>query len=337
VTANGVWQIYRGQGEQHDGIDRLPPPPRWRSFDGDILTADQPDDAPVGPRPGTEDRARNYRPESAVADMANAAMLLRRPLLVTGRPGTGKSTLAFSIAWELKLGPVLYWSITSSSRLQPSLYRYDAVGRLHEANRRQVEVENPSATTMAPFISLGPLGTALVARSRPRVLLIDEFDKSDIDLPNDLLNVLEEGQFTIGELAREGATDEVRLTTEDGSGATVRGGQVRCNAFPIIIITSNGERELPEAFKRRCLRVTIPEPDPAKLAEIVRTQLGDEAFTRAEGLFNEYITHLAAGNTAPADQLLNAIFLASSGLSDDESLRERVARRLLNLSDSPSR
>jgi hypothetical protein len=98
-------------------------------------------------------------------------MYLRRPLLVTGRPGTGKSSLALSIAWELQLGSVLSWAITSRSQLHQSLYRYDAVGRLQEANLRRLGQEGPPVTSAGPYITLGPLGTALVTprtdRGRP--------------------------------------------------------------------------------------------------------------------------------------------------------------------------
>ena len=106
-------------------------------------------------------RAKSYRPDPNVVDLTNAAIYLRRPLLVTGKPGTGKSTLAHSIAWELKLGPVLYWSITSRAHLQDGLYRYDAVGRLQQANLQRLGQGGPPATDISQFITLGPLGTAL--------------------------------------------------------------------------------------------------------------------------------------------------------------------------------
>jgi MoxR-like ATPase len=335
VTSDTSWRIYQGAGVQHDRIAELPPPPPWRRFDGEVLSSEATD---VGfaaePRPGAEDRARNYRPDSSVIDMVNAALFLRRPLLVTGRPGTGKSSLALSIAWELRLGSVLHWPITSRSQLQQSLYRYDAVGRLQEANLRRLglglgQQDGPPVTSAAPFITLGPLGTALVARERPRVLLIDEFDKSDIDLPNDLLNVLEEGQFAIPELAREHSDQAVELTTHDGGSATIRGGYVRAQAFPVIIITSNGERAFPDAFKRRCLQVTISEPDEYRLSEIVRSQLGAEALETSSALFRAFVDRRDAGANLPTDQLLNAVFLATSGLTDDPQTRQGVALALL--------
>ena len=329
------WWIYRGEGESHDGISRLPEPPPWRRFDGEVLGPELPGDpALVPPRPGAQERARNYRPDPSVVDMVNAALYLRRPLLVTGRPGVGKSSLALSIAWELQLGPVLSWAITSRAQLQQSLYRYDAVGRLQEANLRRLGQEGPPVTSAGPYITLGPLGTALVARERPRVVLIDEFDKCDIDLPNDLLNVLEEGQFAIPELTREDDEEPVRLATDDGGAALVRGGHVRCRAFPVIIITSNGERAFPDAFKRRCLQITIAEPDSDRLAQIVRSQLGDEALEQAEGLFTEFVNRRDGGRNLPTDQLLNAVYLATSGLTEDAAKRRDVALALIESAGS---
>jgi MoxR-like ATPase len=332
------WHIYRGDGGRHDDVDRLPPPPPWRQFDGEVLEPAQPADT-IGTdaRPGAAERAANYRADPSVVNMVNAAMYLRRPLLVTGRPGTGKSSMAFSIAWELGLGRVLSWPVTSRSQLQHSLYGYDAIGRLQEANLRRLGQQGPPDTSAGQFITLGPLGTALIARERPRVLLVDEFDKGDIDLPNDLLNVLEEGEFPIPELAREEHDEPVRLFTYDGGSALVRGGRVRCRAFPIIIITSNGERAFPEAFKRRCLQVTIGEPDEERLAMIVRTQLGNESMDRAEVLFREFVNRRDAGAPVPTDQLLNAVYLATSGLDGDAGNRYEVALTLISSIGSDDR
>src|SRR5205823_6354697 len=130
-------------------------------------------------RLGGLERAQAYRADDKVVNMVNAALYLRRPLLVTGRPGTGKSTLAYSIAFELKLGPVLYWPITSRSTLTESLYQYDALGRLQEASLQQSASRSGDfqSPDIGRFIRLGPLGTALLPRARPRVLLIDELDK----------------------------------------------------------------------------------------------------------------------------------------------------------------
>lgn len=125
--------------------------------------------------------------------MVNAALYLRRPLLVTGNPGTGKTSLAYSVAYELDLGEVLYWPITTRTTLKDGLYNYDAVGRLQDAKLNP----DDSLNRIGKYITLGPLGTALLPSERPRVLLIDEIDKSDVDLPNDLLHVFENGEYTI--------------------------------------------------------------------------------------------------------------------------------------------
>ncbi|SNT62790.1 AAA domain (dynein-related subfamily) [Asanoa hainanensis] len=324
MTDNGsAWHIYRGEGQQHTDFDRLPPPPPWREFDGEIIaTGDEPRHPVRDARPGTAIRAETYRPERSVVEKVNAALYLRRPLLVTGQPGTGKSTLASSIAWELGLGPVLSWSITSRSNLQDSLYRYDAVGRLQDANLRRLSPDaGPPTTSAGPFITLGPLGTALVARDKPRVLLVDEFDKGDIDLANDLLNILEEGQFTIPELVREEGAEPVALTTEDGDTVLVRGGHVRTRAFPIIIITSNGERVFPRAFLRRCQEVTIPLPGEEKLKEIVRTQLGADTLAATEQLCVDFTTARDAAGGLPTDLLLNAAYLYTAGGDGDDGKR----------------
>src|SRR5262249_35997693 len=134
------WYIYQGSGQPHDGIDTLPEPPPWRRFGGPVDgTGLLEIDGLVGVRPSVTERAQAYRPVGDVLDTVNASLFLRRPLLVTGKPGTGKSTLAYSIAYELRLGPVLYWPITSRSTLEDAVYRYDAIGRLQETNLRRIQ------------------------------------------------------------------------------------------------------------------------------------------------------------------------------------------------------
>jgi len=317
-----TWFIYRGDGRPHDGLDRLPEPPPWRRFDRSGIDR-------------RRDRALSYRADKNVVTMVNAAIYLRRPLLVTGKPGTGKSTLAYSVAYELGLEPVLYWPITSKSTLAQGLYHYDAIGRLHETSLRQAmsSTAGDEAPDIGRFIRLGPLGTALLPQPRPRVLLIDELDKSDIDLPNDLLNVFEEGGFAIPELERLPEEQSiVHVMTNDGQDRVpVERGQVRCSAFPIVIITSNGEREFPPAFLRRCIRLMIEQPGPEQLAEIVEAHLGREAREQSADLIEEFLQRRARGELA-TDQLLNAIYLATSGArapqATMEELREAVLRPL---------
>jgi MoxR-like ATPase len=263
-----------------------------------------------------------------VLETVNAALFLRRPLLVTGKPGTGKSTLAYSIAHELRLGPVLYWPINSRSTLQDALYRYDAIGRLQEANLRHRDRVD-GVPEIGRYLRLGPLGTALLPWRRPRVLLIDELDKSDIDLPNDLLNIFEEGQFEIPELTRLPDDQQpVGVRTADGRSVTVDRGQVQCRAFPVVVITNNGEREFPPAFLRRCLRLYIQPPDAEKLRDIVGAQLGEEALEANDHLIDAFLAARESADLA-TDQLLNLIFLATHGRLPSPEARERMVSVLL--------
>lgn len=315
---------YRGTGEPDpDAASRLLPDiPPWR----ESLRA-------RNPSAGQGKRGLRYQVDSDEAERVNAALYLRRPLLVTGKPGTGKSSLAYAVATELGLGDVLRWPITSKSTLQSGLYSYDAIGRLQEANLREIEARHqrgvqPKPVDIGSYIRLGPLGSALLPSGRPRVLLVDELDKSDIDLPNDLLDVFEEGEFTIPELARLPAEQHpVTVMAADEAGrvelpAEPRG-VVRCAAFPLVIITSNGERQFPPAFLRRCLQLTLEEPDAEKLGRIVEAHLGVQA-SAFTGLIEEFLTRKSEGELA-TDELLNAIFLRYSGLRPQGETVERLA------------
>ncbi|TQS86091.1 AAA family ATPase, partial [Arthrobacter sp. TS-15] len=244
---DGTWRLFRGDGDSREVA--FPPAPPWRRFDPE---------EPLPHHPAA--RPLPYLITSDEVDIVNAALHLRRPLLVTGHPGTGKSSLAHAIAHELTLGRVLRWPVNSRSTLQDALYQYDAVGRLREANlRRDSDDREPG---IGQYVRLGALGNALVPREQPRVLLIDELDKGDVDLPNDLLTVFEEGEFTIPELTRlseDHAPVHVQTDDPDTPAAVLRG-RVRCREFPIVVITSNGERDFPPAFLRRCVRLDLPEP-----------------------------------------------------------------------------
>ncbi|MDJ1135268.1 AAA family ATPase [Streptomyces iconiensis] len=353
------WFVFRGTGEPHDGIDRLPPPPPWRDFDGGPAV-------PGVPRLGSESGRRlgtstggtpggTWRTEEL--ELINAALYLRRPLLVTGDPGSGKSTLAHALAHELGLGRVLRWPIVSRATLREGLYAYDAIARLQDAQlaRQQASsAEGGGEGGIGRYLRLGPMGTALLPYERPRVLLVDELDKSDIDLPNDLLNVLEEGEFTLPELERiadrEPRTD---VLTDDGTRVAVEGGRVRCRAFPVVVMTSNGERDFPPPLLRRCLHLDLPSPgnDQAgadRLAALVHAHFGQEG-ARPDGgpdgsadgdlareeLIRSFLTS-SPGSLRAADQLLNAVYLTQQ-VATPALDRERLAQLLMRPLDSGER
>ncbi|MEO3777667.1 MoxR family ATPase [Micromonospora sp. B11E3] len=349
----GEFLVYRGTGvadRDDDRILRRAEPPPWRVFDGEPLTPlDR--DAPVGRRLPYRRRAVPYQADENTVRLVNVALHLRRPLLVTGHPGTGKSTLAYAVAHELRLGPVLRWSITSRSTLTSGLYHYDAVGRIEEANARAAgqpalgaaaEAAEPDAVPrgdgssrwgpvdIGRFIRLGPLGTAFAPYALPRVLLIDEIDKSDIDLPNELLDVFEEGEYGIPELQRiADLVPRVRVRPADnGEPVTVNDGRVRCREFPFIVLTSNGEREFPPAFLRRCVQLDLAQPDERRIEAIVRAHLGDEAVAEAADLIDDFLARREQGQLA-TDQLLNAVYLLHRASGDARPDRDELVNVVL--------
>ncbi|GAB2602040.1 MoxR family ATPase [Streptomyces capparidis] len=314
MTGDDNWRLFRGDGE----VRRVefPEAPPWRAFTRGGSPGAR------GPRP--------YLISREHADVVNAALHLRRPLLVTGHPGTGKSSLAQAIAHELELGRVLRWPVNSRSTLADALYRYDAIGRLREAGLRRDAAGPAEEPDIGAYLRLGPLGTALLPAARPRVLLVDELDKGDVDLPNDLLTVFEDGEFEIPELARlpeERSRVEV-LTADPGGRVPVERGLVRCREFPVVVITSNGERDFPPAFLRRCVRLDLPDPDERQLREIVAAHLGEDALERVDTLLQAFLNRRAPGELA-TDQLLNAVFLRMGGVDlDAEGLLDAVLHRL---------
>ncbi|MBX3454757.1 MoxR family ATPase [Ferrovibrio sp.] len=170
----------------------------------------------------------------------NAAITLERPLLVKGEPGTGKTVLAIEIAKALK-APLITWHIKSTTKAQQGLYEYDAVSRLRDGQLGEERVKD-----IANYIKKGKLWDGFTAPNRP-VLLIDEIDKADIEFPNDLLLELDRMEFFVYE-----------------TGETIKAEQ-----RPIVIITSNNEKELPDAFLRRCFFHYIRFPDRETMEKIV--------------------------------------------------------------------
>jgi MoxR-like ATPase len=310
MTSNN-WKIFQGQPDRpHDRIKNLPPAPSWRTFD-------------------EKNKGVTYQPRDKGQDieLVNAALYLRRPLLVTGKPGTGKTSLAYAVAQELKLGKVLRWNITTRSTLAEGLYRYDAIGRVQESQDNLAEI--------GKYIQLGALGSAFLQMDKPRVLLIDEIDKSDIDLPNDLLNIFEEGYFEIPELARiADRYSEITVKTHDNQDYKVVNGKVTCTAFPFVILTSNAEREFPPAFLRRCLRLDLPEPNLEELTEIVKahfkTDQDQEILSKATDLIKQFLDKRDKENKELAtDQLLNAIYLFTRDRTPTDTEKETLIKRLM--------
>ena len=170
----------------------------------------------------------------------NAAVLLERPLLIKGEPGTGKTELARQVSAALGL-PLIEWHVKSTTKAQQGLYEYDAVSRLRDSQLGDARVND-----VANYIRQGKLWQAFAAPGRV-VLLIDEIDKADIEFPNDLLQELDRMEFHVYET----------------------GETVRARHRPIVIITSNNEKELPDAFLRRCFFHYIRFPDPETLRRIV--------------------------------------------------------------------
>jgi MoxR-like ATPase len=190
--------------------------------------------------------SETYVVTEELKNAVNVSIALQKPLLIKGEPGTGKTMLAESIAEALGK-PLLIWSVKSTTKAQDGLYLYDTVQRLYDSQFGEGNVAD-----IKHYVKLGKLGEAFTAE-RQVVLLIDEIDKADLEFPNDLLWELDKMEFYVNE-TKETITAKQR---------------------PIVIITSNAEKELPDAFLRRCIFHYIEFPDMEKMQEIIKVHYGD--------------------------------------------------------------
>jgi MoxR-like ATPase len=233
----------------------------------------------------------------------NAAIVLERPLLVKGEPGTGKTVLAREVANALG-APLIEWHIKSTTKAQHGLYDYDAVSRLRDSqlgDERVGDIQN--------YIRKGKLWEAFEADKKP-ILLIDEIDKADIEFPNDLLQELDRMEFYVYE-----------------TGATVK-----ARARPIVLITSNNEKELPDAFLRRCFFHYIRFPDRETMQAIVDVhfpQLKPRLLREALNVFYDIRDVPGMKKKPSTSELLDWIKLLVSEDIDPETLKERDPRKII--------
>ncbi|WP_306029823.1 MoxR family ATPase [Stappia sp. MMSF_3263] len=233
----------------------------------------------------------------------NAAVALQRPLLVKGEPGTGKTVLAQEIAGALD-AELIEWHIKSTTKAQQGLYEYDAVSRLRDSQLGDDRVHD-----ISNYIRKGKLWEAFSADRRP-VLLIDEIDKADIEFPNDLLQELDRMEFHVYET----------------------GEMVSARQRPVVIITSNNEKELPDAFLRRCFFHYITFPDADTMTDIVEVHfpgLKAELLREALKIFYDVRDTPGLKKKPSTSELLDWIKLLLNEDIDPADLRERDARKLI--------
>ncbi|MBI1340214.1 AAA family ATPase [bacterium] len=233
----------------------------------------------------------------------NAAIALERPLLVKGEPGTGKTMLALEVARALGM-PIIEWHIKSTTKAHQGLYEYDAVARLRDS-----QLGEARATDIRNYIKKGKLWEAFTAKKRP-VLLIDEIDKADIEFPNDLLQELDRMEFYVYEL------DET----------------VKAKVRPVVIITSNNEKELPDAFLRRCFFHYIRFPEADTMQQIIEVHFpGIKQRLVGEALKTFYQMREVPGlkKKPSTSELLDWLKLLMSEDVDPETLREKNPNKLV--------
>ncbi len=233
----------------------------------------------------------------------NASIALERPLLIKGEPGTGKTVLAEEIANSIG-APLLQWNIKSTTKAQQGLYEYDAVARLRDSQLGDEKVHD-----ISNYIKKGKLWEAFTSEKRP-VLLIDEIDKADIEFPNDLLHELDQMQFHVYE-----------------TGETIKAEQ-----RPIILITSNNEKDLPDAFLRRCFFHYIQFPDQETMQKIIDVHFPDiKSRLVAAALKRFYAVREVPGlkKKPSTSELLDWLKLLMVEDIDPETLRETDGRKLI--------
>ncbi|MBP6166495.1 MAG: MoxR family ATPase [Aeromonas sp.] len=244
-----------------------------------------------------------YLASKSLSMAVNAAIVLEKPLLIKGEPGTGKTVLAEAVAESLG-ADLISWHIKSTTKAQQGLYEYDAVARLRDS-----QLGDPRVGDISHYIRQGKLWQAFAASQRP-VLLIDEIDKADIEFPNDLLLELDRMEFDVYET----------------------GERIKARQRPVVIITSNNEKELPDAFLRRCFFHYIRFPDKAEMQAIVQLHhpnLKESLLGEAMDLFFELRNVEGLRKKPSTSELLDWIRLL---LADDiapEALRSREPGKLV--------
>ena len=245
----------------------------------------------------------NYVATDDLRVAVNAAIALERPLLVKGEPGTGKTMLALEVARALGM-PIIEWHIKSTTKAHQGLYEYDAVARLRDG-----QLGEERARDISNYIKKGKLWEAFTAPVRP-VLLIDEIDKADIEFPNDLLQELDRMEFYVYEI------DET----------------IKAKVRPVVIITSNNEKELPDAFLRRCFFHYIKFPDDQTMSSIIDVHFpGIKKRLVSEALATFYRMRDVPGlkKKPSTSELLDWLKLLMSEDIDVETLREKNPNKLV--------
>ncbi|MBI1210958.1 MAG: AAA family ATPase [Alphaproteobacteria bacterium] len=233
----------------------------------------------------------------------NAAITLERPLLIKGEPGTGKTVLAFEVAQAIGV-PIIQWHIKSTTKAQQGLYEYDAVSRLRDSQLGDERVKD-----IKNYISKGKLWDAFTMDSRP-VLLIDEIDKADIEFPNDLLLELDRMEFFVYET----------------------GETIKAKHRPIVMITSNNEKELPDAFLRRCFFHYIKFPDRDTMTKIIDVhypKIMDKLVHEALNIFYQIREVPGLKKKPSTSELLDWLKLLMADDITAETLRERDPTKLI--------